>query len=130
MIFGGLAASGTHHAKRMLAYRRSRSWAFICVAIGWGTPLALTAAIVFSINHSLTKSALLMLAGNVASRAPIKSASFSVITGLGKYLPVAGVLVLFGRDGAGGPAAVERLCQQIPVVRERPGRRDNTGRCC
>lgn len=96
VIFGGLAANGTHHAKRMLAYSTIAQLGFICVAIGWGTPLALTAAIVFAINHSLVKSALLMLAGNVASRAPIKSASFSVITGLGKYLPAAGVLFFLG----------------------------------
>ena len=102
VIFGGLAASGTHHAKRMLAYSTIAQLGFICVAIGWGTPLALTAAIVFSINHSVTKSALLMLAGNVASRAPIKSASFSVITGLGKYLPVAGVLFFLGAMALAG----------------------------
>jgi multicomponent Na+:H+ antiporter subunit D len=102
VIFGGLAASGTHHAKRMLAYSTIAQLGFICVAIGWGTPLALTAAIVFSINHSVTKSALLMLAGSVASRAPIKSASFSVITGLGQYLPGAGVLFFLGAMALAG----------------------------
>jgi multicomponent Na+:H+ antiporter subunit D len=94
--FGGLAANGTHHAKRMLAYSTIAQLGFICVAIGWSTALALTAAIVSAFNHSLAKSALLMLAGSVASRASIKSASFSVITGLGKYLPAAGVLFFLG----------------------------------
>jgi formate hydrogenlyase subunit 3/multisubunit Na+/H+ antiporter MnhD subunit len=37
-----------------------------------------------------------MLAGAVASRAPIKTASFEVVQGLGKYMPAAGALFLVG----------------------------------
>jgi formate hydrogenlyase subunit 3/multisubunit Na+/H+ antiporter MnhD subunit len=66
------------------------------VAIGWGTPLALAAAVVFAFNHSLIKAAMLMLAGVVASRAPVKTASFDVITGLGKHMPATGILFFLG----------------------------------
>jgi multicomponent Na+:H+ antiporter subunit D len=96
VVFGGLAAAGTHHAKRMLAYSTLGQVGFILVGIGWGTPLALAAAIVYTVNHSLIKSAMLMLAGAVASRAPIKTAAFSAITGLGKAMPFAGALFLLG----------------------------------
>ena len=96
VIFGGLAALGTHNAKRMLAYSTLAQIGFILVGIGWGTPIALAAAVVLTVNHSLIKAALLMLAGATASRAPIKSAAFANITGLGKTLPGMGALFLLG----------------------------------
>ena len=96
VIFGGLAALGTHNAKRMLAYSTLAQIGFILVGIGWGTPAALAAAIVLTVNHSLIKAALLMLAGATASRAPVKSAAFANITGLGKSLPFMGGLFLVG----------------------------------
>lgn len=102
IVFGGLAAIGTQHAKRMLAYSTLGQIGFMLVGIGWGTPLALMAALVFAVNHALLKSAMLMLAGNVASRASIKSAAFNVIGGLGKALPLAGVLFLLGGMGLAG----------------------------
>lgn len=96
IFFGGLGAVGTYDAKRMLAYSTLGQLGFILVAIGWGTPLALAAAIIYSFNHSLIKSAMLMLAGSVASRAAVKTAAFENITGLGKVTPQAGILFLIG----------------------------------
>ena len=96
VVYGGLGAIGTHNAKRMLAYSTLAQIGFILVAIGWGTPLALAAAVIFTVNHSLVKAAMLMLAGVVASRAPVKTASFEVVQGLGKYMPGAGALFLVG----------------------------------
>jgi multicomponent Na+:H+ antiporter subunit D len=96
VVFGGLGAIGTFNAKRMLAYSTLAQMGFILVAIGWGTPLALAAAIVYVFNHSLIKAALLMLAGAAASRAPVKSAAFLNIVGVGKSMPFAGVLFLLG----------------------------------
>ena len=102
IIFGGLSAIASNDAKRMLAYSTMAQIGFILVGIGWGTPLSITAAIVFAFNHSLIKAAMLMLAGYVASRAPVKSASFEVVTGVGKYLPLAGVLFFLGSLGLAG----------------------------
>jgi multicomponent Na+:H+ antiporter subunit D len=96
IVYGGLGAVGTHNAKRMLAYSTLAQVGFILVAVGWGTAPALAAALVFAVNHSLIKAALLMLAGAVASRAPVKSAAFEVITGVGKYMPRAGLLFFAG----------------------------------
>lgn len=92
LLVGGLSAAGTHHAKRMLAYSTLAQVGFILVAIAWGTAPALAAAILFMVNHSLIKAALLMLAGAVASRSEQKSASFASIRGLGRLSPGAGVL--------------------------------------
>jgi multicomponent Na+:H+ antiporter subunit D len=96
IIYGGLAAIGTSNVKRMLAYSTIAQVGFMLVAIGWGTSLALTAAVVFAFNHSLIKAAMLMLAGAVASRAPIKSAAFEVVSGVGKAAPAVGGLFLLG----------------------------------
>ena len=102
IFYGGISAVGTHNVKRMLAYSTLAQVGFILVAIGWGTPLALTAAIVFAFNHSIAKSAMLMLAGYVASRASVKSAAFDVVTGVGRPLPLAGVLFFIGGLGLAG----------------------------
>jgi multicomponent Na+:H+ antiporter subunit D len=102
IFLGGISAIGTHNVKRMLAYSTLAQVGFVLVGIGWGTPLALTAAIVFAFNHSIAKSAMLMLAGFIASRASIKSAAFDVVTGVGKPLPFAGVLFFIGGLGLAG----------------------------
>jgi multicomponent Na+:H+ antiporter subunit D len=96
VVFGGLGALGTHNAKRMLAYSTLAQIGFMLIGIGWGTALSLAAAVVFMVNHSLIKSAMLMLAGYLASRAPVKSASFDAITGIGKTMPLAGALFFSG----------------------------------
>jgi len=96
ILYGGLGAVGTHNAKRMLAYSTLAQVGFILVAVGWGSQLALAAALVFAVNHSLIKAALLMLAGALASRAPVKTAAFEVVTGLGKSMPLGGLLFLTG----------------------------------
>ena len=96
VIFGSLSALGTHNVKRMLAYSTLAQVGFILIGIGWGTELAITAAIVFAFNHSLIKAAMLMLAGYIASRASVKSAAFDIVTGVGRPLPFAGVLFFLG----------------------------------
>lgn len=96
IVFGGLTALGTHHLKRMLAYSTLAQIGFILVAIGWGTPSALAAAVILTVNHSLVKAALLMLAGAIASRAEVKSAAFANLIGLGKGAPFLGTLFLLG----------------------------------
>jgi len=114
VVFGGLSAIGTHNVKRMLAYSTLAQVGFILVGIGWGTPLAIAAAIVFAFNHSLIKAAMLMLAGYVASRAPVKSAGFDVVTGVGRSIPVAGVLFFIGSLG------LAARCSCLAVVLMRP----------
>jgi multicomponent Na+:H+ antiporter subunit D len=117
IFFGGLGATGTYDAKRMLAYSTLGQLGFILVAIGWGTPLALVAAIVYAFNHSLLKAAMLMLAGTVASRAPVKTAAFEAITGLGKAVPFAGVLFLLGSLGLAGIPPMNGFVSKLVLFR-------------
>jgi len=117
LFFGGLSALGTHNAKRLLAYSTLGQIGYILIAIGWSTPLALAAAVVFTFNHALLKSAMLLLAGYLASRAPVKTASFEVITGLGKYLPFAGVLFLLGGLGLVGIPPLNGFISKLLLFR-------------
>jgi multicomponent Na+:H+ antiporter subunit D len=96
IVIGGLGAIGTHNAKRMLAYSTLAQIGFILVGIGWGTPLSMTAALIYIFNHSLIKTAMLMLAGAMASRAAVKSAAFNILVGVGKSSPAAGGLFFLG----------------------------------
>lgn len=117
VIFGGLTALGTHNAKRMLAYSTLGQIGFILAAVGWGTPLALAAAVLMTFNHSLIKSAMLMIAGAMASRAPIKSASFEALTGLGKAAPFAGVLFLLGGMALAGVPPLNGFVSKLVLFR-------------
>lgn len=102
VVYGGLGAAGTHNAKRMLAYSTLAQVGFILTGIGWGSKFSLAAALVFTFNHALVKAAMLMLAGAMASRAPVKSASFEVLAGVGKASPFAGMLFLLGAMSLAG----------------------------
>ncbi|MBM4155909.1 MAG: hypothetical protein FJ221_12905 [Lentisphaerae bacterium] len=93
---GSLGAIGTRHAKRMLAYSTLAQVGLMLVAIAWGSHGALAAAVVLAVNHALVKSALLMIAGAMAGRAPGHSAAFDALRGLGAALPAAGALFLLG----------------------------------
>jgi multicomponent Na+:H+ antiporter subunit D len=117
VFFGGLGATATYDAKRMLAYSTLGQLGFILVAIGWGHHLALVAVIVYSFNHSLLKAAMLMLAGTVSSRAPTKTAAFDVITGLGKLVPMAGVLFLLGGMGLAGIPPMNGFISKLILFR-------------
>lgn len=117
VLFGGLSAIGTDNVKRMLAYSTVGQVGFILVAIGWGTPAALATAVLFTFNHSLIKSAMLMLSGFVASRSAIKSTAFSVLRGIGKQLPFAGVLFLIGGLALAGIPPTNGFLNKLALFR-------------
>jgi multicomponent Na+:H+ antiporter subunit D len=121
VAFGSFSAVGTHNAKRMLAYSTLSQIGFILIGIGWGTPLAVAAAIVFTFNHSFIKSAMLMLAGYLASRASIKSASFEVVTGIGKALPLAGILFFIGSLALAGIPPTNGFISKLLLFRSGIG---------
>lgn len=117
IVFGGLGAVGTYDAKRMLAYSTLGQLGFILVGIGWGTPLSLAAAVIYAFNHSLIKSAMLMLAGSVASRAAVKTAAFSTIQGMGKEMPFAGILFLLGGLALAGIPPTNGFVSKLTLFR-------------
>jgi multicomponent Na+:H+ antiporter subunit D len=116
IFFGGLAAFKTYDAKRMLAYSTFGQIGFILLGIGWGTPLALMGAIVYSFNHAFIKSSLLMLTGAVASRMPNKSASLTDIAGAGRHLGALSFLYLIGGLALTGIPPLNGFISKLTIV--------------
>jgi len=118
IFFGSLGALRTYDAKRLLAYSTFGQIGFILVGIGWGTPLALAGALVYAVNHSFIKSALLMITRAISSRTIGKTSRLSEIGGIGQKLVYTsglyflGGMALAGVPRAGGSTADERFHQQ------------------
>jgi len=118
IFFGGFGAIGTYNGKRMLAYSTLGQIGFILLGIGWGTPLALAAAIIYAFNHAFIKSALLMLFGVVASKTKTKTARLSEVVGVGKALPVyVGLLYLAGGMALAGLPPMNGFVSKFALMR-------------
>lgn len=117
IIYGGLSALRTYNGKRMLAYSTISQVGFILLGIGWGTPLAVAAAVVYSFNHAFIKSALLMLMGVVASRTDPKTADFAQLKGVGSEMPVMiSVLWMLGAMSISGLPPLNGFISKLSLV--------------
>ncbi|MDX2141190.1 MAG: proton-conducting transporter membrane subunit [Chloroflexota bacterium] len=116
IFFGSLGALGTYDAKRLLAYSTFGQIGFILVGIGWGTPLALAAALVYAVNHSFIKSSLLMITGGISSRSIGKTARISEIAGLGKKLPYISALYFIGGLALAGVPPLNGFISKVMLV--------------
>lgn len=117
IFFGGLTALRTYNGKRVLAYSTIGQVGFILVAIGWGHPLALAAAIIYAFNHALIKSALLMVMGLVASQSHEHSVDFADINGIGHKIPaIIGGLWLVGGMSLAGLPPLNGFISKLAVV--------------
>lgn len=117
IFFGSLAALRTYDAKRMLAYSTFGQIGFILLGIGWGTPLALIGAIVYSVNHAFIKSALLMITGALSSRMPNKTARLIDIGGAGQMMPKMGALYLIGGLALAGVPPLNGFISKVSIIR-------------
>jgi multicomponent Na+:H+ antiporter subunit D len=117
IFFGSLGALRTYDGKRMLAYSTFGQIGFILVGIGWGTPLALLAAIVYAFNHAFIKSSLLMLTGVVASRNKYKSAKLKEVVGVGKSMVGVGILYFIGGLSLAGIPPFNGFISKLALVR-------------
>jgi multicomponent Na+:H+ antiporter subunit D len=102
IFVGGFSALGTYNIKRMLAYSTMAQIGFILAGVGWGTPVALAAAVLFTMNHSIIKAGMLMIGGALASFTQKKSADFTDLQGLGRKLPGLGIMFFIGSLGLAG----------------------------
>lgn len=117
IFFGSLAALRTYNGKRVLAYSTIAQVGFILVAIGWGTPIALAAAIVYAFNHAFIKSSLLMIMGLVASRSHEHSVDFVDIEGAGRMMPpLIGVLWFLGSMSLAGVPPMNGFISKLALV--------------
>ncbi|NWF68120.1 MAG: hypothetical protein HXY40_03460 [Chloroflexi bacterium] len=117
IFFGSLAALRTYDAKRMLAYSTFGQIGFILVGIGWGTPLALVGALVYTLNHAFIKASLLMLTGLVSSRMPNKSARLTEIGGAGNTMALINILYLLGGMALAGVPPLNGFISKLALVR-------------
>lgn len=117
IFYGGLTALRTYNGKRLLAYSTIGQIGFILVGIGWGTPLALVAAIVYAFNHALVKAALLMVMGLLSSRTDPKSADFADIGGAGRLMPpIIGALWFLGGMALAGVPPMNGFISKLAIV--------------
>jgi multicomponent Na+:H+ antiporter subunit D len=117
IFFGGFTALRTYNGKRVLAYSTIGQVGFILVAIGWGQPIALAAAIIYAFNHALIKSALLMIMGLVASQNHEHSVDFVDIDGIGHKLPpVIGGLWFVGGMALAGIPPLNGFISKLAIV--------------
>jgi multicomponent Na+:H+ antiporter subunit A len=89
MLIGALLALPQRDLKLLLAYSTVSSLGTLTLLIGMGTPLALQAAAVFLLVHSLYKGALFMVAGAVDHTAG--SRDVAGLSGLIKVMPITAV---------------------------------------
>ena len=83
-----------HDIKRMLGYSSVEHMGIIVLAVGIGGPVALYAAMLHLVAHSLTKSSLFFAAGSVVQA--FKTRSMHRMRGLIRVTPVAGSVLLVG----------------------------------
>jgi multicomponent Na+:H+ antiporter subunit D len=121
IFFGSLGALRTYDAKRMLAYSTFGQIGFILVAIGWGSPAALAAGLVYAFNHSFIKSALLMLTGLVSSRTYGKTARFTEIGGVGKTMALTGGLYFLGGLALAGVPPLNGFISKVALTQSGIG---------
>ncbi len=116
IFFGSLGALRTYDAKRLLAYSTFGQIGFILVGIGWGTPVALVGALVYAVNHSFIKSALLMITGVISSRTDPKTARLSSIAGIGKGKLLTSVLYFLGALALAGVPPLNGFVSKVALL--------------
>lgn len=117
IFFGGLAALRTWNAKRMLAYSTLGQVGFILVAVGWGSEVAMVAAIIYIFNHAFIKSGLLMLTGVIASHNDKHSADLKDLAGTGRNLRLLSILYLVGGLALAGVPPFNGFMSKVALVR-------------
>jgi multicomponent Na+:H+ antiporter subunit D len=116
IFFGSLSALRTYDAKRMLAYSTFGQIGYILIGIGWGNPIALAAAIVYTVNHAFIKSSLLMLTGVVSSYTKTKTARFFEIGGAGHGMKLTGGLYFIGAMALAGLPPLNGFISKLALV--------------
>lgn len=80
--------------KRLLAYSSVEHMGLICVGVGLGGPAGLLGAVLHMVGHSLAKSLLFFVAGNLGHR--YHSYRIARIRGAARALPITGLLLVVG----------------------------------
>ena len=100
LLIGAYTALFKHDLKSLLAYSTISHLGLITLLFGFGTPLAVVAAIFHIINHAVFKAALFMVAGIIDNEAG--SRDMRKLNGLIKYMPHTAALAIFASFAMAG----------------------------
>ncbi len=101
LVFGVLSLGtavffmlGQRDINRLLAYSSPENIGLILVALGLGGPIGVLAGLLQLLNHSLVKSMMFFLSGNILMK--YRSRSLDIVKGLMQAAPVTSVFLLGG----------------------------------
>ena len=94
IIFGAFALFGQSDFKRKLAYSSCENIGIVALCLGFGGPIGVAAALLHCVFHSLVKSLMFCLSGNLVMK--YKTADLTKIKGVVKVAPVTAVLIGIG----------------------------------
>lgn len=100
LVFGAYLALRQRDLKAILAFSTISQLGLMMTLFGWGTPLAITAALFHILNHSVFKAALFMMVGIVDKQT--KTRDIDRLKGLGPFMPVTGIITLVAALALGG----------------------------
>ncbi len=101
LVFGTLSVAAAAFSifvqrdiKRLLAYSSTENIGLILIALGLGGPAGILAALLQTMNHSLVKSLLFLLSGNILMK--YRTRSLDVVKGMLQAAPVTGLFLIGG----------------------------------
>ncbi len=100
LVIGALLAVRQSDVKLLLAYTTVASLGLLVMMIGIGTELAIEAAVLYFIAHSLAKACLFMVAGSIDHGAGTRD--IRALGGLWKTMPITFAAALLGAAAMGG----------------------------
>lgn len=98
MFVGALAAVFQTSLKRVLAYSSISQLGYLTLALSLGTKEGVTAGLLHSVAHGITKAALFIVVASIVA----KLGNDKIVDGLGKRMPRASLLFLIGGLGLVG----------------------------
>jgi len=94
IIIGSISAVGQDDIKKVLAYHSIGQIGYVFIGIGMGTVYALAAALIYLINHAISKSMLFLVSGCIVHK--IGTRDMRKIGGLSSTEPFLGLMFLVG----------------------------------
>jgi hydrogenase-4 component F len=114
MAFAAVFIIGQTDFKRMLAYSSVEHMGILALGVGLGG-LATTGAMFHAVNHSLTKAALFLVAGNIL--AAYRTKSVGAVSGVSRVLPVSAVLWTAGFLAITGTPPFSPFLSEFTILR-------------
>lgn len=94
VVYGAFAVLTQSHFKRKLAYSTTENIGIVALCLGFGGPIGIAAALLHCVFHSLIKSLMFCLSGNLLAK--YKTSELPKISGVVKVAPVTAVLLGIG----------------------------------